>query len=316
MDFRSLLITIGATAALASCSGNSTTAPSNYSENDTIDFITRYGYVELPDSMNNSLRSVMAITDMRWDRDGAKLDYKRLYARAATPDSGTFIDMVCDYIPSNSVLTEYAARQLNEGTLCVRLLDDDQSTHALVPGDNMIPELARSISTDFTSRVYPQVSQDTALLVRKQYGTVNVLIDYVTSRVLTYSTYYYYYIAGAAHGMEALELQSYNRKTNKPLTLTDIVPAGKETELRAALLDEIVAKEDYASVDNYISSLNEWLGECGQDTISADTFPIYSIGLTQQGLTFAYPKYSIAPGARGVPVYTVPYDKLKGLINF
>lgn len=305
-----------AAAAITSCSGTGSATDGDTSAADSLDFISRYGYAQMPDSMEQSLSSALTIMDMTWDSDGVTMDYKRMYARAATPDSGTYIDMVCDYIPANTRLSDYAARQLDAATQYVRFLDNDSSLIPAPTADHPVVSAARHITSDFTGRVFREINADTALIAHEQYGIADVLINYISPRVITYSTYSVYYMAGAVNPMEVFDLQSFDRSGDCPLSLEDIAAPGKVADVRAALLSQIVKTEKYASASDYIDELNRWQSDTGQPEITAEEFPVYSLGLTHDGLTFAYPKYTIAPGSRGVPVYTVPYSELKGLIRY
>ena len=43
---------------------------------------------------------------------------------------------------------------------------------------------------------------------------------------------------------------------------------------------------------------------------SGAAFPPLNFYLTEEGLAFFYPMYAIAPAVEGIPVFTVPYDRL------
>ncbi len=64
-------ISLAAAAALTSCSGHGDGAHAD--DADSLDFIARYAYVELPDSMANSMQTVVATENLSLAEDDQTL---------------------------------------------------------------------------------------------------------------------------------------------------------------------------------------------------------------------------------------------------
>ena len=78
--------------------------------------------------------------------------------------------------------------------------------------------------------------------------------------------------------------------------------------------------ENITTVEQYIDSLNVWLDNFNDSDssqkITAKDFPIEDVALIKQGLVSVYQMYELTPGSDGCPVVVVPYEDIKGCLNY
>ena len=79
---------------------------------------------------------------------------------------------------------------------------------------------------------------------------VNVRMESMTDRLLTYCLSTYSYMAGAAHGIYANNFATYDLKTEKAVTLADVI--ADTTLLRTAIFKAIKQAYDYDKDDLFI----------------------------------------------------------------
>ena len=79
---------------------------------------------------------------------------------------------------------------------------------------------------------------------------VNVVMESMTDRLLTYRLSTYSYMAGAAHGIYANNYTTYDLKTEKAVALEDII--ADTTLLRTAILKSIKQTYDYGTDDLFL----------------------------------------------------------------
>ncbi|WP_182407570.1 RsiV family protein [Psychrobacter sp. GP33] len=112
-----------------------------------------------------------------------------------------------------------------------------------------------------------------------------------------------YIFTGGAHGMPYSEYLIFDMNTKKQVRLEDMLQAGKKPRFKALAYD--VYKTWVKTVDkdvvNYEKSWPFTLSE--------------NITLTDKGVDIQYQHYDIAPYAYGMPVLSIPYSKLRGIIK-
>jgi len=257
------------------------------------------------------------VENMTWNENDTKVDYKRLSRHISTPDSLVYLDIVCDYIPGNQTYITYVARTIDESTLAVRGLDKSNLPASVFTGNDAVENTIDAIASDFKTRFYEELKADTAMTFIAQNGIVNQLIHYVNPQILTYGNYTEFYLCGAAHGMSAFELTSFNRTSNQPLGFNQIIKSDRMTDVRKELVGEMAKADGFDDESKYLEQLSVWIRDNGgESNITADNLPIYNAGLTRDGLTIVYPLYSIGPYVRGISVFTLPYKKVKDYLNY
>lgn len=176
-----------------------------------------------------------------------------------------------------------------------------------------------SLKSEFEARYDTLASYGSPFNIYFQVYPVFLDDNYVTYREYCYS------YTGGAHGITASFLKTYDLKTGKELTLADIVkPEGmKEVheEVAARMAYSYPIYENITTVDQYIDSLNVWLGDFNGDDesqqdnhITLENYPLPDPGITKEGLAFIYQMYSMAPGSDGCPLVVVPYKDIKGCV--
>ncbi|MBR1687657.1 MAG: DUF3298 domain-containing protein [Prevotella sp.] len=111
---------------------------------------------------------------------------------------------------------------------------------------------------------------------------------------------------GGAHGINQLLTLNFDVKTGKLLTLRDVFVKGYETPLNELLLE---ALEKHVGVTD-LKGLRE-----NDYLYSMDIFASEHFILGEDGITFVYNPYEIAPYAKGKTELTLSYDALKDLLQ-
>ena len=148
---------------------------------------------------------------------------------------------------------------------------------------------------------------------------------YLDNTIVTYFLSAYSY-TGGAHGNTTLKMKSYELKSGDEITLEMIVREDAIPQVR----DDVAAHMAYSypiydnikTVDQYIDSLNSWLGNTSSadevntnHLITLNNFPLPQPALNDTGLVFIYPMYELTPGSDGCPVVVLSYAELKGCLN-
>lgn len=186
--------------------------------------------------------------------------------------------------------------------------------------DNYILDEFKSIKDEF----------DKELPVIQQYGSAfNILFDiypvYIDDKYVTYRQSSYCY-TGGAHGNTTASLITYDIESGKALNLYDIVKTDRINEVR----EEVIAHMAYSypiydnikTVDEYIDSLNVWLGTSSDEEaasenprITLENYPLPNPAINETGLVFIYETYQLTPGSDGTPIVVIPYIELKGCLK-
>ena len=112
-----------------------------------------------------------------------------------------------------------------------------------------------------------------------------------------------YVFTGGAHGMPYSEYLVFDLSTKKQIKLDDMLQSGKKSKFEALAYDAY--KAWVKTVDDDVSSYEtNW-----PFTLSDN------ITLTDKGVDIRYQHYSIGPYAYGMPVLSIPYSKLNGIIK-
>ena len=126
---------------------------------------------------------------------------------------------------------------------------------------------------------------------------INVRMESMTDRLLTYHLGTYSYMAGGAHGIYANNFVTYDLKTDKPVTFSDVV--ADTTLLRTTIFKSIKQTYDYDKDDLFIPD-NGLLPLPGdfyiQDQVLHVVYQVYEIASYAQGMIDApiYP-YMLKP---------------------
>lgn len=304
------LIILGLTAGLVGCSkGSDKCCNPDVAAQDSS------GHALGVINIRNDAPDSTFVQDMTIKEDGTELSYRRVSRRVSTPDSLVYLDMVCDYIPGDQSYITAVAKSLDRSTLMVRNLEATNLPASTFDGPDAVEKTIAAIANDFSSRVYLELKSDSSIYETAQYALVNELVNYVSPKVLTRSSYSETYTMGAAHGASAYELTTIDRATGQALTLEQIVKKDEMDDVREDLVETIARAKGFKEEKDFLKQTGEFVNN-DANSMTEDNFPIYNVGLTREGLTFVYPLYSIAPYSDGIGVYTLPYRKIKDDINY
>ena len=204
-------------------------------------------------------------------------------------------------------------------------------TASLSAADSISGFAESNFSEEFIESEFENLKKEffNELPVIKEYGsafniTFNIYPVFIDTNYVTFLKSAYCY-TGGAHGNSSLELETFDITTGKALNLYDIIKADRLDEVR----DEVAAHMAYSypiyenlhTVDEYIDSLNVWLGNDKDsssdedETITLKNFPLPTPALNLTGLVFVYEPYQLTPGSDGSPIVVIPYKELKGCLK-
>ena len=133
------------------------------------------------------------------------------------------------------------------------------------------------------------------LMVRPEYlGHVN---DFELFEI---SSYVY---TGGAHGMPYSEYLVFDQQSKKQIQLADMLQPNKKPRFKALAYDAY--KNWVKTVDEDVASYEKSWPFTLSDNVT----------LTDKGVDIRYQHYSISPYAYGMPVLSIPYEKLGGIIK-
>ena len=112
-----------------------------------------------------------------------------------------------------------------------------------------------------------------------------------------------YVFTGGAHGMPYSEYLVFDQKTKKQIQLADMLQSGKKSRFKALAYDAY--KDWVKTVDKDVASYEKNWPFTLSDNVT----------LTDKGIDIRYQHYSIGPYAYGMPVLSIPYSKLGGIIK-
>ena len=112
-----------------------------------------------------------------------------------------------------------------------------------------------------------------------------------------------YVFTGGAHGMPYSEYLVFDQKTKKQIQLADMLQSGKKSRFKALAYDAY--KDWVKTVDKDVASYEKNWPFTLSDNVT----------LTDKGVDIRYQHYSIGPYAYGMPVLSIPYSKLGGIIK-
>ena len=112
-----------------------------------------------------------------------------------------------------------------------------------------------------------------------------------------------YVFTGGAHGMPYSEYLVFDQKTKNQIQLADMLQSGKKSRFKALAYNAY--KDWVKTVDKDVASYEKNWPFTLSDNVT----------LTDKGIDIRYQHYSIGPYAYGMPVLSIPYSKLGGIIK-
>ena len=160
--------------------------------------------------------------------------------------------------------------------------------------------------------------------------SIEIYPVFMNEDYITYEKYAYYY-TGGAHGNYTSFLQTYDIKTGETVGLEDMIEPGKINKFRRKVIEHMASSypiyQDVTSVQQYLDSLNNWLGNINPgvasgvvkkedlNKITEENYPLNTPGINETGLVMTYDKYQLTPGSDGVPVIVLTYDEIRDCLK-
>ncbi len=161
------------------------------------------------------------------------------------------------------------------------------------------PDDVKAALDEFVTSQFAEVPADSvfvySLMVTPEYlGHVN---DFELFEIHSYV------FTGGAHGIPYSEYLIFDQQTKKPIQLADMLQPNKKSRFNALAY----------------SAYKEWVKTVDEDVASYEkSWPFTlsdNVTLTDQGIDIRYQHYSIGPYAYGMPVLSIPYSQLQGVIK-
>ena len=112
-----------------------------------------------------------------------------------------------------------------------------------------------------------------------------------------------YVFTGGAHGMPYSEYLIFDPSTKKQVRLDDMLQTGKKPRFKALA---------YEAYKTWVKTVDEDLNSYEKNwPFTLDD----NVTLTDKGIDIRYQHYAIGPYAYGMPVLSIPYSKLRGVIK-
>ena len=161
------------------------------------------------------------------------------------------------------------------------------------------PKDVKAAIDGFVNSQFSDLPQDSFfvynLMVTPEYlGHVN---DFEMFEINTYV------FTGGAHGMPYSEYLIFDQQSKKQIQLADMLQPNKKPRFKALAYDAY--KKWVKTVDNDVKNYEKNWPFTLSDNVT----------LTDKGVDIRYQHYSISPYAYGMPVLSIPYEKLGGIIK-
>lgn len=114
-----------------------------------------------------------------------------------------------------------------------------------------------------------------------------------------------FYYEGGAHGIDHTLTMNFDKQTGKQLMLADVFVPGYAQQLNERLIDALLKKVGAKTVNELHDK--DYL-------YSTDMFPSENFILGEDGITFIYNPYEIAPYSKGKIELTIDYDDLEDIL--
>lgn len=248
-------------------------------------------------------------TEFTTDKPEVFIYFQNLTVLDVNPDiTASLLDFVTEILLENDFITESDPSPVERW---------EEYVNQNIPYNEAAAGVIDSIKQNFETKNSKESTPDYPCNVY-----FNIYPVYLDDNYVTYRHYAYTY-TGGAHGIPATYLVTYNLKTGQKLSMGDIVKSGSINEVReevvAALAYSYPIYENISTVDQYLDSLNGWLGHFQpleqDEKLTINNFPLPDPAVTSYGLVFIYQMYEIAPASEGSPVVLIPYKDLHGCLN-
>ena len=161
------------------------------------------------------------------------------------------------------------------------------------------PTAVKSALDGFVTSQLAELQRDSAfaysLMVTPEY--VGHISDFETFEISSYV------FTGGAHGMPYSEYLVFDQKTKKQVKLVDMLQSAKKSQFKALAYNAY--KDWVKTVDEDVKNYEKNWPFTLSDNVT----------LTDKGVDIRYQHYAIGPYAYGMPVLSIPYNKLGGIIR-
>lgn len=170
---------------------------------------------------------------------------------------------------------------------------ESQLLHMLDGGQSPFPSI-KALRTAFMQNATPR---DVVTLQAKPYRETPSLL------VIELETEEY---SGGANGMYQTEYLNWSIPQQRALTLDDVLEPGAKPRF------EILLRTAF---DNWMAAKNLSQTEYAEYVQTWPYQPSSIFALDTEGVRILYPLYSIAPRSDGMPVFSLPYSALDGILK-
>ena len=173
---------------------------------------------------------------------------------------------------------------------------------------------AKEYATDYRADLEPMIQKDIDNHIDKDQLTawysyeqeLKGSVETYKGMLLTYRTYKNEY-SGGPHGMYTTEFTNLNLNTIQPILLDELFVEDYQETLTELLWYQL-------ALDNGVETRDE-LEEMGYAT-TGELAPTENFYISEDGITFYYNVYEIAPYSMGPTQITLSYDMLEYILNY
>lgn len=123
--------------------------------------------------------------------------------------------------------------------------------------------------------------------------------------ILSYGEYIYTY-TGGAHGMEAYIIHNYSLATGDPVSEDDLFIDDYFEPMCKMLVEALIHQTENADTERELRKLGYWI----EDIVPNDNFFV-----SEEGITYVYTPYEIAPYALGSTAIFLPWSVLTPVLR-
>lgn len=172
--------------------------------------------------------------------------------------------------------------------------------------DNYICQYRHDLEPMYLEDEKSNETKETVANWYSYYKGIEGHVQYCTDKILTYRIDYQEY-TGGAHGMYTSTFMNFDLTLMRPLHLSDLFIGDYQEILSNLIWNQLMKENNVAS--------REELENLGYGS-TGEIAPIENFYLNNDGITFYYNVYDIAPYVMGAIKVTIPFHLIEEILNY
>jgi hypothetical protein len=224
---------------------------------------------------------------------------EHLFGDTAKPFCNIIVNMTYPSASSNKTLKDTLTNSIL--TLCLGEGYAGQAPQIAVR------QYTKNYITQYRKELEPLLKQNSNNSLQQWYTYYRSIIGkvrYNKPELLTYQLDYNEY-SGGAHGIYSTTFENFDIKNMKKIKLNDLFRNNYQNELTSIIVNQLMKDKGITTTD---ALLNKGYGATGNIN------PTENFYLDDDGITFYYNVYEIAPYSMGPISVRIPYSNLKNIM--